>query len=159
MEACAAPGNNLRKYIIPVVGEIGGDANKCSHCPSVFSSRQALAAHLCAVHGERHILRKYVDTEHCAFCLQLFSSRECLIRHLHEKSAGCKGLYLLFFEPLPDETVQALDRDTKEHTAALAKIGWRRYKVSAPVVRCQGPLPHGSDLGSICHRILLRGVL
>ena len=105
----------------------------CTLCGEPASDRQALSVHMCRAHGVRRFVRSYVEGLTCLVCGLQFASRQRIIDHLAEKSAVCMHNYLLRYEPLPVEQVQALD------LSGRTQYSRRQRLPGAHGVRIHGP--------------------
>ena len=87
---------------------------------------------------------------------QMEVSRETQKSNLEEKSSRCKGIYLMFMDPLsPDAIAKATEEDRVRLQDYKSK-GFRRHHVAVPVSRLQGPYTQQADIAGISHRIGLK---
>ena len=105
----------------------------CTLCGELALDRQALSVHMCRAHGVLRFVRSYVEGLTCLVCGLQFASRQRIVDHLAEKSAVCMHNYLLRYEPLPVEQVQALD------LSGRTEYSRRQRLPGAHGVRIHGP--------------------
>ena len=107
-------------------------------CQKTFGSSRALALHAARVHNYRKKVRYFAIGEDCQACLQKFHTRCRLATH-YEKNPGCYLVIQACWPPMPQELVDAIDQEAREHETSLRKDGWWATKALQPAVQLHGP--------------------
>lgn len=121
---------------------------QCDLCAKTFGSSRALAMHAARVHNYRKKVRYFAIGDDCQSCLQKFHTRCRLATH-YEKNPHCYLAVQACWPPMPQELVDAIDQEAKEHEAALRKEGWWATKALQPAIKLHGPaIPPADSLAA-----------
>ena len=110
----------------------------CAECGRGFTSLRGLRSHQARRHGRRLEARWYVDGPTCRACLLRFAARPLTLVHVRG-SARCMATLRARLAPLPQETVDELDREDRLLAAARRRAGRSVLWAATPAFRVAGP--------------------
>ena len=122
---------------------------KCSLCEATFATKKALSVHARHKHEYRTVLKYYVLGDECLACGKKFFNRVRLLAHVGN-AQKCRDTYYACFVPAPEEVVDQIEVEERDHARSLRIQGWHASKAFLPVTRVHGPLlPERGTEGAI----------